>query len=126
MAKLKKTILIAEDEASSRALLREILTQAGYNVLEAQDGIQAFDVLGKQKPDMLITDRMMPGMNGLDLLKKMKDKKMSVPSVMISAYGEESLWGQAVGFGAQDYLLKPYVPEQVLQVVRKILKEKTS
>ncbi len=121
MAKLNNIIVIGEDETSSRSFLREILTQAGYKVLEASDGLQALEVLGKQKVDLLITDRAMPGMGGLELLKKLKEMKKMVPSLMLSGYGEESFWAQAVGAGAQDYLLKPYKEEDVLKVVRKIL-----
>lgn len=121
MAKVTKTILIVEDEDASRALLREVLVSAGYSVLEAMDGLQALVVLGKQKVDLVITDRAMPGMGGLELLKKMKEKKIPVPSLMISGYGEEAMWGQAIGYGARDYILKPFQEEPVLALVKKIL-----
>lgn len=122
MAKVTKTILIAEDDETSRTFLREVLLLAGFKVLEAMDGAQALDILQSQHADLLITDRAMPGMGGLELLKKMKEQKITLPSLMVSAYGEESFWGQAIGYGARDYILKPFKEEQVLDVVKKILK----
>jgi CheY-like chemotaxis protein len=121
VAKLKKTILVADDEAASRSLLREILQEAGYNVLEAVDGQEALELIEKKSPDLLITDRSMPRLGGLELLAKLREKKQTLPVLMLSAYGEESFWGQAIGLGAVDYLLKPFKTEDVLSLVRKSL-----
>ncbi len=123
MAKLKKTVLIVDDEASSRTLLREILVEGGYDVLEAADGLMALGLLEKRAVSLLITDRSMPGLGGLELLTKLREKQIMVPTLMVSAYGEESFWGQAIGLGAVDYLLKPFKPEDVLKNVQKALRE---
>ena len=121
MAKLNKTILIVDDEDASRALLREILQEGGYDVLEAADGLMALGLLEKRSVSLLITDRSMPGLGGLELLTKLREKKIMVPALMVSAYGEESFWGQAIGLGAVDYLLKPFKPEDVLKLLQKAL-----
>ncbi len=123
MAKLKKTILVVDDEAHSRSLLREILLEAGYDVLEAADGIVALALLEKRSVDLLITDRSMPGLGGLELLVKLREQKRMVPALMVSAYGEESFWSQAIGLGAVDYLLKPFKAGEVLKIVQKALSE---
>jgi DNA-binding NtrC family response regulator len=123
VAKLKKTILVVDDEASSRSLLREILQEAGYDVLEAADGIMALGLLEKRSVGLLITDRSMPGFGGIELLAKLKEQKKTIPTLMVSAYGEESLWSQAIGLGAVDYLLKPFKTEEVLKIVKKALGE---
>ncbi len=121
MAKLKKTILVVDDEAISRTLLREILLEAGYEILEAADGLMALGLLEKRSIDLLITDRSMPGMGGLELLTKLREKKIMIHALMISAYGEESFWSQAIGLGAVDYLLKPFKGGDVLKIVHKAL-----
>ena len=121
MAKLKKTILVVDDETDSRIILRDTLLEAGYEVLEAADGVMALGLLEKRAIDLLITDRSMPGMGGLELLTKLREKKIMIPTLMVSAYGEESFWGQAVGLGAVDYLLKPFKDVDVLKMTQKAL-----
>jgi DNA-binding response OmpR family regulator len=123
MAKLKKTVLIVDDEDSSRALLREILLEGGFDVLEAADGLVALGLLEKRSVSVLIADRSMPGLGGLELLTKLREKNIIVPTLMVSAYGDESFWGQAIGLGAVEYLLKPFKPVDVLKNVRKALRE---
>ena len=121
MAKLTKTVLIVDDEAESRSLLREILVAGGYGVLEASDGQTALELFEKQKIHLLIVDRAMPGMSGLELLSNLRQKEIKVPAVIVSAYGEESFWGQAIGLGAMDYLLKPFQADEVLKLAHKAL-----
>lgn len=120
------TILVVDDDKPSRILLREILTPAGYQIVEAIDGQDALDLLSKLHVDLVITDRAMPRMDGLQLLAKLRERHGDVPAVMISAFGEESLWGTAIGLGAQDYVLKPFKQEEVLSLVKKILSKKKS
>jgi DNA-binding response OmpR family regulator len=121
VAKLKATILIVDDDDASRHLLRAILEEGNYDVLEAADGLMALGLLEKRTVSLLITDRLMPGLGGLELLAKLRDKKMMVPALMVSAYGEESFWSQAIGLGAVDYLLKPFNAEDVLKAVQKAI-----
>ena len=124
MAKLNKTILVVDDDPSSRQLLREILLEVGCLVLEAEDGELALEILDKKNVDLLITDRSMPRLGGLELLGKLREKGKMIPALVISTYGEETLWGQAIGLGAVDYLLKPIKTEDVLKIVRKALGKK--
>jgi len=124
VAKLTKTILVVDDDPTGRALLREILLQDGYSVLEAEDGEFALELIDQKPVDLLITDRSMPRMDGLELLASLKRKQKAIPSLVISAYGEETFWGQAIGSGAVDYLLKPFKPEDVLKIVHKALESK--
>lgn len=121
MAKLKPSILVVDDDPSSRSLLREILQQDGYLVLEADDGELALEFLGRSAIDLVITDRSMPRLGGLELLAKMREQKKKIPVLMLSAYGEEAFWSKAIGLGAIDYLLKPFNADEVLKIVRKAL-----
>jgi DNA-binding response OmpR family regulator len=121
VAKLKHSILVVDDDPSSRGLLREILQQDGYLVLEADDGELALEFLGRSEIDLVITDRSMPRLGGLELMAKMREQKKKIPVLMLSAYGEEAFWSKAIGLGAVDYLLKPFKAEDVLKIVRKTL-----
>lgn len=122
--KTQKRILVVDDDDTARILLREILTPAGYHVIEAHDGEEALSLLDKPGGvDLVLTDRSMPVMDGMTFLKVMRDRKMDVPTIMVSAFGEDDIWGEAMGQGAKDYLLKPSRPEEVLRLVKKYLKE---
>jgi CheY-like chemotaxis protein len=125
VAKLTQTILVVDDDPTGRALLREILVEDGYAVLEAEDGEFALELIETKPVDLVITDRSMPRMDGLELLAKLKENEKTIPSLVISAYGEEALWGQAIGLGAVDYLLKPFKAEDVLKIVSKALGKKS-
>lgn len=119
---MKKQILIVDDESHTRSLLRDILEPEGYAILEAPDGAEAWDILERQPVDLLITDRSMPHVSGLELLKKLFQSGRRIPSVMISAYGEERMWGDALAYGAHDYILKPFKTEDIVRLVKKMLR----
>jgi DNA-binding response OmpR family regulator len=124
MAKLKpgsKRILVVDDDARICALLKDILSNAGYGVQVAEDGLHALEILGQYAPDLLIVDRSMPRLDGLELLRKLREGNRLIPAIMISAYGEERFWAQAIGCGAEDYLVKPFSNEAVLKIVKQRL-----
>jgi CheY-like chemotaxis protein len=113
----KKTILVVDDDVKMRALLREILNILPHDIVEAGDGQEALNIIRQRKVDLIITDRSMPRMDGLQFLKKLRERDKNTPVLMMSAYGDEELWASAVGLGAEDYLLKPFTPESVIKVV---------
>jgi CheY-like chemotaxis protein len=120
-SKISKKILIVDDDAKIRTLLKEILNAHRYAVVEAEDGRQALAIIHKDAIDLIITDRSMPTMDGLELLKQLREENRQIPTLMISAYGEESLWAEAIALGAEDYILKPFSSESVLKVVKRKL-----
>lgn len=121
MADPAAKILVTDDDDDARRLLATILRGAGFEVKEASSGEEALDIIGKETFDLVILDRSMPGMSGLDVLRTMKERKIKLRTLMLSAYGEEDLWAEAFKLGALDYLLKPYSPKHVLAEIRKNL-----
>jgi len=116
-----KKILLVDDDKTSRLMLADMLKTQGYVVLEARDGREALETIGRQPIDLIMTDRAMPGMDGMTLLQILSERQIPIPAIMISAYGEEKLWGQAMSLGAKEYLLKPFKLEEVLNVVERYL-----
>lgn len=106
---MKYVILIADDEAEIRDLLRLYLENSGYDVLEAADGLEALAILKKEHVDLAVLDVMMPRMNGLHVLKKIRETS-SIPVLVFSAKDADSDKILGLNLGADDYLTKPFNP----------------
>ena len=106
---MKYVILIADDEAEIRDLLRLYLENSGYDVLEAADGLEALAVLEKEPVDLAVLDVMMPRMNGLHVLKKIRETS-NIPVLVFSAKDADSDKILGLNLGADDYLTKPFNP----------------
>ena len=110
-------ILIVEDDKELRELFCTVLLKNGYNTISAKDGAEALDVLDKEYIDLIISDIMMPNMDGFELVKFIRDSPFSLPILMITA--KESFQDKQRGFllGVDDYMVKPInVNEMVLRV----------
>lgn len=83
-----KTILVVDDEEAIRLLFQEELTEAGYRVVLAKDGPEALAQLERERPDCMTLDIKMPGMDGIDLLRQVRDRYRDLPIIICSAYGE--------------------------------------
>jgi len=114
-------LLIVEDEKKLRVLMSDFFKMKGYEVSEAENGIDATKILQQQEFDMIFLDIMMPGMDGFAALKELR-KTSKIPVLMLTARGEAE--DKFVGFenGADDYLLKPFLPKELLFRVQAILK----
>lgn len=106
-------ILIADDEKDLRQLLNDQLTCAGYNVIQAEDGRQAMELFLKENPDLAILDVMMPGMDGLSVLSKIREKSQ-MPVILLTARGDEIDKVSGLRLGADDYLVKPWGMNELL------------
>ena len=106
---MKYVILIADDEAEIRDLLRLYLENSGYDVLEAADGLEALAILKKEHVDLAVLDVMMPRMNGLHVLKKIRETS-NIPVLVFSAKDADSDKILGLNLGADDYLTKPFNP----------------
>ncbi|XME04153.1 response regulator transcription factor [Lachnospiraceae bacterium C1.1] len=114
-------ILIAEDDEDLRELLRLYLMRASYSVLSSGNGCDAYDLFEKNKVDLCIFDIMMPGMNGFDLTRKIREKS-KLPIIILSAKDREIDKVNGLELGADDYLTKPFGERELLARVRAALR----
>ena len=115
------TVLIADDDDSLRRVLEFQLREGGYEVLTAPDGLVALDIFTGQEVACLITDLRMPGLSGLDLLKRASAIHPETPVVVITAYGDVNTAVEAMRAGAFDFITKPFNRDQILLTVEKAL-----
>ncbi|MEX2600269.1 MAG: sigma-54 dependent transcriptional regulator [Balneolaceae bacterium] len=121
MANRTHTILITDDEKSIRNTLREILEYEGYTVLEAEQGEEALDILAEKQIDLMLLDIKMKGMDGIDVLKNVMDRKLGIPVIMISGHGNIQVAVEATKMGAYDFLEKPPDLNRLLVTLRNAL-----
>ena len=110
MGKAKIKILMADDEANITNMAGTILCDAGYEVITAPNGIAAFEKAVLEKPDLIILDRNMPGMDGIEVCKKIRDTKgiCSTPIVFLTGREDEKEILEGLRSGAEDYITKPF------------------
>jgi CheY-like chemotaxis protein len=118
-----KKILIAEDERDIRDLIAFTLRFAGYEVLTANNGEEAVAMTQKELPDLVLTDVRMPKMTGYEACKQIKADPLTqhIPVVFLSAKGQEAEVQSGLAAGADEYLLKPFAPDQLTRKVAEIL-----
>ncbi len=107
------TVLIVEDDAATRRLYKFLLSNGGYVVLEAEDGVAAVEVLQRHRCDLVITDMNMPRMDGLDLIRTIRRDFGDIYVILITAFGTPDTQKQAMRLGANDYLAKPFDFEEL-------------
>ena len=112
-------VLVVEDDANLREALLDTLELAGFTPLEADSGEAALALLGKQPVDMVISDVNMGGMDGHQLLAQIQQSQPCLPVMLITAYGQVHKAVEAIRNGAVDYLMKPFVPEALIEVVKR-------
>ncbi len=115
----KKKILIIDDEESMRHMLSLILKKEGYEVYAASGGQEALDIISQHSFDFILSDIIMPEMDGLALLQALKERKVEATIMMMSAYGTINTAIEAMKRGAYDYISKPFRPDEVLMALRK-------
>ena len=116
--KTEKKILIVDDASFMRFMLKRAIDKAGdYRILEAADGETAVELCREQKPDLVFLDISMPGMNGIEALKQLKQIDGRLPVFMCSAIGQEKKIVEAMESGAADFIVKPFKDEQIIEAV---------
>ncbi len=113
------TVLVIDDEPAHRLMVRVVLGDAGFKVLESDNGSSGLATLRAKPVDVVLLDMRMPGMSGLDVLQKMHEEGMSTPVIMLTAFGNVSSAVESMKIGAWDYLTKPTDNDELLAVVKK-------
>jgi len=122
----KETLLVVDDEEDILELVRYNLTRDGYTVICAASGEDARRIIASEKIDLLVLDLMLPGMDGLELTRRLKGEPQtqSLPIVMLSAKGEEADIVAGLELGADDYITKPFSPRVLLARIRSVLRRR--
>ncbi|MEK6678494.1 MAG: response regulator transcription factor [Nitrospirota bacterium] len=121
---MSKKILLIEDDKDIINLVKHYLEKEGYRTFEAADGVKGLDILKKEKVDLAILDIMLPELNGIDVLKRIKGdaKTANIPVIMLTAKGEETDKIVGLELGADDYITKPFSPKELVARVKALLR----
>jgi len=119
MAKIKR-ILVTDDSSTTRGFIKKVLVDAGFQVIEASNGVEALLLINREVPDLLMLDLLMPDMDGLEVLEKLKTASIKVPTIVITADIQEQVKEECFELGARDFLNKPVTAETILNSIRKI------
>jgi two-component system alkaline phosphatase synthesis response regulator PhoP len=118
---MAKKILVIDDEPKIVEICSDYLHAAGYDIITAGDGLQGLEMARSLKPDLIVLDLMLPGMDGLDLCRTLQHES-SVPIIMLTARIEETDKLIGLALGADDYITKPFSPRELVARVRTVLK----
>lgn len=119
---MAKNILVCDDAAFMRMMIKDILTKNGYNVAgEAENGLKAVEKYNELKPDLVLMDITMPEMDGIQALKTIKSGDPSAMVIMCSAMGQQAMVIESIQAGAKDFIVKPFQPDRVLEAVKKVV-----
>ncbi|MFO8032920.1 MAG: chemotaxis response regulator CheY [Desulfohalobiaceae bacterium] len=116
-------VLVVDDFSTMRRIIKNILKQLEFtNIVDADDGTTAWEILNKDKIDFIIADWNMPKMTGLELLKKVRNSEefADLPFLMVTAEGQQENIIEAVQAGVSNYIVKPFTPETIEQKINKI------
>lgn len=115
-------ILIVDDAAFMRMMIKDILTKNGYEVVaEAANGVEAVELYKSHQPDLVTMDITMPEMDGIEAVKQIKAVNPATKVIMCSAMGQQSMVMDAIKAGANDFIVKPFQADRVLEAVKKIV-----
>ena len=116
-----KKILISDDSKSMRAMISATLIAAKFSVDEAEDGLIALDMLKKSNYDLLLTDVNMPNMNGLELVKNVRQFNKNIPILVLTTESSDNMKSIGKVNGATGWIVKPFSPEKLIQVIQRVL-----
>lgn len=119
---MAKNVMIVDDAAFMRMMIKDILTKNGYNIAgEAENGLKAVEKYSELKPDLVLMDITMPEMDGIAALKKIKEMDAGASVIMCSAMGQQAMVIESIQSGAKDFIVKPFQADRVLEAVKKAI-----
>lgn len=119
---MAKNILVCDDAAFMRMMIKDILNKNGYNVAgEAENGIRAVEKYKEVSPDLVLMDITMPEMDGIQALKEIKKVDAGAKVIMCSAMGQQAMVIESIQAGAKDFIVKPFQAERVIEAVKKVV-----
>ena len=116
-----KTVLIVDDQPGIRLLLKEVFIKEGYQTITAGSGLEAIEKVQEVPPDLVLLDMKIPGMDGIEILKRLKKTNPSIHVLMMTAYGELDLIKESINWGAEHYFTKPFDVFEVRDAVKQLL-----
>jgi two-component system response regulator (stage 0 sporulation protein F) len=120
-AMAKRKLLIVDDQFGIRILLNEIFQKEGYQTFQAANGVQALNLVQNENPELVILDMKIPGMDGLEILKRVKKINESIKVIIMTAYGELDMIQEAIDHGAITHFSKPFDIDEIIAAVKKEL-----
>ena len=120
----KPKIVVIEDEVDILEVINYNLSKEGFDVCSALDGEEGLGLIKKEVPDLVLLDLMLPGLDGIEICRKLKTdySTRSIPIIMVTAKGEESDIVLGLGMGADDYMVKPFRPRELMARIRSVLR----
>ncbi|MGM7634760.1 MULTISPECIES: response regulator [Bacillus] len=118
---MSEKILIVDDQFGIRILLNEVLQKEGYETFQAANGVQALEIADEHKPDLVLLDMKIPGMDGIEILKRMKQKNSDIRVIIMTAYGELDMIQEAKNLGALTHFAKPFDIDDIRQTVKEYI-----
>ncbi|MCI9220477.1 MAG: response regulator [Lachnospiraceae bacterium] len=119
---MAQNVLICDDAAFMRMMIKNVLTKGGYNVVgEAENGAKAVEKYKELSPDLVLMDITMPEMDGIQALKEIKKIDGGAKVIMCSAMGQQAMVVESIQAGAKDFIVKPFQEDRVLEAVKKVI-----
>ncbi len=120
---MSKRILVVEDHEDNRQILRDLLDASGFEMIEAHDGESAHPIAAAEKPDLILMDIQLPGIDGYEATRRIKGDPAlkAIPIIVVTSYALSGDEAKARSAGCDDYVAKPYSPRQLLAMIRRYL-----
>ena len=120
---LRRSVLVVDDEPTIAEVVARYLERAGYGATIASDGLSAIEAAGRNRPDLVVLDLMLPGIDGLEVMRRLRNQgRDRIAVILLTAKGEESDRGTGLRLGADDYMVKPFSPAELVARVDAVLR----